>query len=116
MVNHFWQSVDVILEDVSVIDVFCEWNTYLMLNYQLRDYHLSVFQKLRSPTPVTRLKVEPNMTDPISLNEKETVALRPVKWVTSWFFLFGVHPYQPTLDFAFFILESKNEQLIAKRI
>ena len=31
--------------------------------------------------------------------------IRPVKWVTLWWFLFGLHPYQPTLDFAFFILE-----------
>ena len=30
--------------------------------------------------------------------------LRPVKWVTLWWFLFGVHPYQLTLDFALFIL------------
>ena len=32
-------------------------------------------------------------------------SLRADKWVTMWWFLFGVHPYQPTLDFAFFILE-----------
>ena len=34
-----------------------------------------------------------------------SVCLRPVKWVTLKLFLFSVHPYQPTLDFAFFILE-----------
>ena len=38
-----------------------------------------------------------------------TKVLRPVKWVTLCWFLFGVHPYQPALDFAFFILD--DEQL-----
>ena len=33
------------------------------------------------------------------------ILLRLVKWVSVWWFLFGVRPYQPTLDFAFFILE-----------
>ena len=33
------------------------------------------------------------------------LVLRLVKWVTLRWFLFGVHPYQPTLDFALFILE-----------
>ena len=37
------------------------------------------------------------------------VKLRTVKWVTLWWFLFGAHPYQPTLDFAF----SKNERLLS---
>ena len=27
---------------------------------------------------------------------------RSFKWVTLWWFLFGMHPYQPTLDFALF--------------
>ena len=40
-VDHSWQSVDAILEDVPVID------TFLMLNYQFKDYNLSVFQKWR---------------------------------------------------------------------
>ena len=43
-----------------------------------------------------------SITNSSELIEK---ALRPVKWVTLWWFLFGVHPHQPTLDFAFFILE-----------
>ena len=34
-----------------------------------------------------------------------SIILRPVKWVTLLWFLFGVNPFQPTLDFAFFILE-----------
>ena len=29
----------------------------------------------------------------------------PDKWVTLQWFLFGVHPYQPTLDFTFLNLE-----------
>ena len=31
----------------------------------------------------------------ITITDNET--LRPVKWVTLRWFLFGVHPYQPTL-------------------
>ena len=45
-------------------------NNSLMLNYEFKDYHLSVFQNYGSPTRVTRLKVAPNMADPISFNEK----------------------------------------------
>ena len=63
--DHFWQSVEVILEDVPVIET-----NFLMLNYQFKDYNLSVFQNDGSPTLVTRLKVAPNMVDSISLNEK----------------------------------------------
>ena len=40
--NHFKQRVDAILEDVSEDEIF-----FLMLNYQLKDYHLSALQKLR---------------------------------------------------------------------
>ena len=43
---------------------------------------------------------------------KDQAPLRPVKWVTMLWFLFGVHPYQRTLDFAFFIIE----RIIIKRI
>ena len=42
MVNHFWQSVDTILKDVSVTETIV-W----MQNYLYKDYYLSVFQKLR---------------------------------------------------------------------
>ena len=35
----------------------------------------------------------------------KVVTLRPVKWVTLKWFLFGVHPYQLTLDFAFFFFK-----------
>ena len=41
MVNHIWQSIDAILEDIS------DWNNCLMLNYEFKDYRLSVFQKLQ---------------------------------------------------------------------
>ena len=48
---------------------------------------------------------------------KCSTPLRPIKWVTLWWFLFGVHPYQPTLDFAFFILEwtIKRIDVISKK-
>ena len=39
---HFWQSVDAVLEDVSVAETI-----FLTLNYEIEDYHLSVFQNLR---------------------------------------------------------------------
>ena len=62
IVKHFWWSVDAILEDVSVTEtvVWCQ---------TIKFYHLSVFQKLRQSTRVTRLKIVSNMADPISLNE-----------------------------------------------
>ena len=40
---------------------FCDLNNNLMLN--VKDNRLLLFQKYDSPTPVTRLKVAPNMTD-----------------------------------------------------
>ena len=72
MVNRYWQSVDAILEDVSVIEtiVWCS-------NINLKTVIFQCSKKYGSPTRVTRLKVELNMTDPISLNEnKNTIALR----------------------------------------
>ena len=59
MVNSFWQSVDTILEDVSVTKSVIQ-----------RQSSFSVFKNYCSPTCVTKLKVEPNMADPISFNEK----------------------------------------------
>ena len=44
--NHFWQTVDAIMEHVPVTETIDN-----------------------SPTRETRLKVVPNMADPISLNE-----------------------------------------------
>ena len=51
---------------------FCVWNKYLMLSYWYPDYHLSVFQKLRYFQDVTRLKVAPNMADPISIKDSDS--------------------------------------------
>ena len=65
MVKHFLQSVDAILEDVSVTEtiVWC-WNINL---------NTTIFQFSKNygcPTRVTRWKNAPNMVDPTSLNEK----------------------------------------------
>ena len=65
MVNHFWQSVDAILEDVSVIETIVWWH---IINIKTTIFKCS--KHYGSPTLVTRLKVAPNMADPISLNEK----------------------------------------------
>ena len=53
---------------------FCtmDWNKGLMLKYWFPDYHLSVTQCSKTygnPTRVTRLKVAPNMADPISISK-----------------------------------------------
>ena len=66
MVNHFWQSVDAILEDVYVTEtiVWCETINLKTIIFQWS-------KNYRSPTRVTRLKVAPNTADTISLNEKK---------------------------------------------
>ena len=64
-VKNSWQSVDAILEDISVTDS-------LMLNLKAIIFQFS--KNYSTPTLVTWLKVAPNMADPISLNEL-TVAL-----------------------------------------
>ena len=52
------------------------WMTFSWLkqmfdvNLLIKHYHLSVFQILRYSIRVTKLKLEPNMAVPISLNEK----------------------------------------------
>ena len=65
MVNHFCQSVDAILEDVSVNEtiIWC-----LTINLETIIFQCS--KNYGSPTRVTRIKVEPNTADPISVNEK----------------------------------------------
>ena len=70
MVNNFWQSVHVILENVSVTEtiVWC-------LTINLKTIIFQCSKNYGSPTHITRLKVAPNMADPNSLNE-ETVALK----------------------------------------
>ena len=40
-----------------------------------------------------------------SAQMRRVVSLRPDEWVTLEWFLIGVHPYQSTLDFAFFIIK-----------
>ena len=49
----------------------CDWNNCLMLNYDLKTIIFQCSKNYGSPTRVTRLKVAPNMADPISLNEKK---------------------------------------------
>ena len=44
--------------------------------------------------------------------KKSQLTTTPVQWITMQWFLFGVHPYQPTVDFTFFI----SEWTIVKRI
>ena len=64
MVNHFWQSVDAILDDVSVTETIV-WR-------QTIDLKTIIFQCSKNygnPTRVTRLKLAPKMADPISRNE-----------------------------------------------
>ena len=65
MINHFWQSVDAILKDVSVNETIVWYQTS---NLETITFQCSKFYG--SPIHVTRLKIEPNMADPISLNEK----------------------------------------------
>ena len=59
MVNNFWQDVDAILEEVSVTETIINSKTIVF----------QCSQSYGTPTRVTRLKVAPNMADPISLNE-----------------------------------------------
>ena len=62
MVNHFWQSVDAILENVSVTEtiVWC-----LTINVKIIIFQCS--KNYGSPTRVTRLNIAVNLTDTISL-------------------------------------------------
>ena len=64
MVNNFWQSADAILEYVSVTKtiVWC-------LNINSKTIIFQCSKSYGSSTRVTRLKVAPNIADPISLNE-----------------------------------------------
>ena len=61
MVNHFWQSVDAILEDISGTETIVWWITI-----NLKTIIFQCSKTYSSLTRVTRLKVAPNMTDPIS--------------------------------------------------
>ena len=76
-----WQSVDAILKDVYVTEAIVWCSTM-----NSKTIILQCSKNYGSPTLVTRLKVAPNMVDPISLNEKALnlhkmgmrLALRPV--------------------------------------
>ena len=50
MVKHFWQSVDSILEDVSVTE------KKIMRAYKFKDYRLSVLQELRYSDTCNQIK------------------------------------------------------------
>ena len=65
MVNHFWQSVDAILEYVSVTKtiVWCSTINLKTIIFQCSENYGSL-------TRAAKLNVAPNMADPISLNEK----------------------------------------------
>ena len=63
-----------------------DWNNYLILNYYLKTIIFQCSKNYGSPTRVTRLKVAPNMTDPISLNEKRS---RSIKFIRIWSILKG---------------------------
>ena len=58
MVNHFWKSIDAILEDVSVTETIIWWKT---INLKTTIFQCS--KNYGSSTRLTRLKVEPNMVD-----------------------------------------------------
>ena len=63
-VNHFWQGVDAILKDVYVTETIF---SHLTIDLKTKIFRCS--KNYRSPTRATRLKVAPNMADPISFNE-----------------------------------------------
>ena len=62
--NHFWQSADAILEDVSVAETIVQCKN---INFQTTIFQCS--KNYSSLTRVTRLKVAPNMADPISIKD-----------------------------------------------
>ena len=88
MVNHFWQRVDAILEDVSV--------TETIVRCQTINLNTIIFQSSEnygSPTSVTRLNVAPNMADPISLNEKKRLLKWRQRFVKNVFFSPKAHNF-----------------------
>ena len=72
--NHFWQSVDTILEDVSVTKQF--FNADLLIS---RLPFFSVSKSYGCPTHVTRLKVVQNMADPISIKDSDSRLKHPLQ-------------------------------------
>ena len=71
MVNHFWQNVDAILEDVSETETI-----FLMLKHLFKDYHISVFQKLRHSDTYSQVKSCTKHDRPDQSQRKLTVALK----------------------------------------
>ena len=65
MVNHFRQSVDAILKDVSVTETIVSCKTI-----DLKTIIFQCSKNYGNPKRVTRLNVAPNIADAISLNEK----------------------------------------------
>ena len=71
MTNHFWQSVDVIFEDVSVAEQLFDAK---LLVWILPSF--SIPKNYGSPTCVTRLKITPKyFAETISLQRKQILAL-----------------------------------------
>ena len=70
MVNHFWQNVDTFLEDVSVTETIV-WGWTI----NSKTIILQCSKNYGNSTRVTRLKVKPNMADPIFL--KRDRSLKP---------------------------------------
>ena len=64
VVNNFWQSVDAILEKFLWLKQLFDTK-----NINSNTIILQCFKNYSTPTREIRLKVAPNMTDPISLNE-----------------------------------------------
>ena len=87
MVNNFWQSVDVILEDVSVTEIIA-W----CYNMNSNTIIVQCSKNYGTPTRIARLKIEPNMADRRSdmSQRKVTVALWVAEWVTLLRLLLGV--------------------------
>ena len=66
-INYFWQSLDAILEEVTVAKTIIWCSTI--------NKKTSIFQCFKnyiSPTHVTRLKVAVSMADPISIMENSS--------------------------------------------
>ena len=62
--KHFWQRFDAILEDISVAEIIVQCKTII-----LKTITFQCAKNYGSQTLVTKLKIAPNMADPISFNE-----------------------------------------------
>ena len=78
MVNHFWQGVDTILEDVSVTETIAWCFTII-----LKTIAFQCSKNYGTPTRVFRLQVASNMVHRFHQSQRKlTVALG----VTTWWF------------------------------